>query len=94
MELHHYNIGDKIVCINDQFELNEDSHLFTYPKLMEVYTVRDTYDQSVYLEEIINPKLPDYDDEEICFYHWRFVKLLELENQEEEQEIEVLTLTI
>lgn len=90
MELHHFNIGDKVICINDQFEPDEFDHLFRFPKLMEIYTVRDYYDESVYLEEIINPIHPEY-EAEICFYHWRFVKLLETEEEEEEQEVEVLT---
>jgi hypothetical protein len=91
METHQFNIGDKVICINDLFELDEDDHLFNFPKLMEIYTIRGLYDESVYLEEIINPLHPEF-DLEICFYNWRFVKLLETEDQQVEKE--VLTLTI
>ncbi len=81
-----FNIGDKVVCIDANFDLNnredqEYAKYFRFPELLEIYTIRWFYDKSVFLEEIVNPKLEYYYYQEPCFYQWRFAKLPDIEEE-------------
>jgi hypothetical protein len=79
MENLGFKIGDKVVCINDHFDKSKSysKQILKWPELMEIYTIRDFYDKSIYLEEIVNPIIIDNNKviREPCFYRWRFIKL-------------------
>ena len=81
MENSNFKKGDRVVCINASFSpsiLAEFKNPISLPRFMEIYTIRDFYDKSIYLEEIVNPIL------EPCFYKWRFIKLFFTEEEEKE----------
>lgn len=92
MENSNFKKGDKVVCINATFnqlsvKLALNKHLITFPKFMEIYTIRGFYDQSIYLMEIVNQTIkfePDQQLIEPSFYKWRFVKLLSAKAEEKE----------
>jgi hypothetical protein len=79
MKIPNFKIGDKVVCINDDFSLALKEYAYTefmkFPEMMKIYTIRDLPLESCYLEEIVNPKLSYYNLQEPGFYRWRFVKL-------------------
>jgi hypothetical protein len=79
MKIPNFKIGDKVVCINDDFSLAQKEYAYTefmkFPEMMKIYTIRDLPLESCYLEEIVNPKLSYYNLQEPGFYRWRFVKL-------------------
>ena len=79
MKIQNFKIGDKVVCINDDFSFVHKEYAYTefmkFPEMMKVYTIRDLPQESCHLEEIVNPKLSYYNLNEPGFYRWRFVKL-------------------
>ena len=89
MENSNFKKGDRVLCINATFSpsiLAKFKNPISLPRFMEIYTIRDFYDKSIYLEEIVNPVF-EYDFNllmEPCFYKWRFIKLLSAEAAEEE----------
>ena len=89
MEDSNFYKGDKVLCINAYFipsEISQNINPISFPRFMEIYTIRDFYDKSIYLEEIVNPVFEFGFNliMEPCFYKWRFIKLLSAEAAEEE----------
>ncbi len=79
MKIPNFKIGDKVVCINDDFSFVHKEYAYTefmkFPEMMKIYTIRSLPQESCHLEEIVNPRLSYYKHEEPEFYRWRFVKL-------------------
>ncbi|MFN4812449.1 MAG: hypothetical protein ACK5JQ_07690 [Bacteroidota bacterium] len=79
MKIPNFKIGDKILCINDDFsevlKNNAYAEFMKFPEAMKVYTVRALPTESCQLEEIVNPRLSYYEFQEPAFYRWRFIKL-------------------
>lgn len=68
--------GRKVVCIADDFSGAPPLYrvLFMFPKSDRLYTVREVYDSSILLEEIVNPVVtwPDQGEGEMSFNKSRF----------------------
>ena len=100
-----FNVGDKVLCINDDFSnileelLRESKGLkLNFPVKDKEYTVREIFDNdglvySILLEEIYNPsfQIPVLNiRRELSFVSWRFVKQAEIQQLEEENEDELV----
>lgn len=63
-----YRVGQRIVCINDSFDVRQRATIPNLPKREKAYTVRDAFRVTrngtvdgiwaVHLEELRNPNLP------------------------------------
>lgn len=85
-----FEVGDKVVCIDVKgLEKTKNIHLSlgynnTFPVLNGNYTIRESSERGVLLEEIVNPK--NHYLEGVCepyFKQDRFVKLSDLTEMEE-----------
>ncbi len=97
-----FDIGEKVVCINDTFEPLHRKLYRDLPKKGEIYTIRDCsigrtrtgaadpgISYRLLLEEVINDLDPYMDEasaEELGFRSDRFAPLTNLEEEEEMEE--------
>lgn len=91
-----FNIGDKIVCINDNFDIQFKTN-HNYPHEENVYTVRDYFPSfaknthAVLLKEIINPMIEHPSGQgkfEPSFDAKRFVKADDIYQETKVKELE------
>lgn len=76
-----FEIGDKVICINDKWVVNSDvKFTITFPEYEQMYTIRDIVfcngKKALLLEEIHNVLVRDSNNYigEICFNVIHFVK--------------------
>lgn len=92
-----YNIGDKVVCVDDKFPALVNTLYKELPKEGQTYVVRDMQlgvtcdgrrqgEVSVLLIGVNNPHGPPPGDKERGFAGWRFVPLAEFRRVEEKIE--------
>lgn len=57
VKLNHELVGRRVLCINDDFSNAPPLRriIFKFPKRGIVYTIREVYDESLHLNEIVNP---------------------------------------
>lgn len=86
MENKKFKIGDRVLCINDDFRnvCPRDYKRCKFPVQGNEYTVRFALPDSIFLNEIINPILKWYVMEP-SFYNHRFIKIRSNEKIETEK---------
>ena len=83
-----FKVGQKVVCIDDNFDTSNDDFNNTFrnlPKKDQVYTIREYDSPAVKLEEISNPLVPidlagEVIYEEPGFHEKRFAPLLSVDS--------------
>lgn len=96
-----FDVGSKVVCINDTFGYEARRHMEKFPVKGYIYTVRDiipaqeaggAHTAAVLLVEVVNPPSPFRPDwGESGFSPERFREVEETEAEEENQTVATLT---
>ena len=90
-----FKTGDRVLCINGDFKFRKHpfvdlvaySMIKTFPKHMEVYTVRRPHKRgsSIFLAEITNPILVNAIGESMEEPSWNFERFIKLPKQKEDR---------
>ena len=90
-----FKTGDRVLCINGEFQYRKHpcvdfvaySMIKTFPKQMEVYTVRRPHKRgrSIFLAEITNPILINAKGESMEEPSWKVERFIKLPKQKKER---------